>query len=77
MLDRRGVLPLSGSVADGRNARGQGEEIHREILRAPGATGAPGDSTMTVRVKKADADAFAAGKMELEEFRKRATTRTY
>jgi len=62
---------------DGRNNRIAIEEYHHEIVRAPGAPGARSESTMTLRVKKSDADAFAAGKLDLEEFRKRATVRTY
>jgi hypothetical protein len=59
---------------EGRNARNGVEEYHHEAARAPGARG---ETTMTVRVKKSDAEAFAAGKLNLEEFRKRATVRTY
>ena len=32
---------------------------------------------MTIRVKKSDADAFAKGKMNLEDFRKKARITTY
>lgn len=37
----------------------------------------PSGSTLTIRVKKADVDAFAAGKLNLEEFRGRASLSTY
>lgn len=35
------------------------------------------DSTLTIRVKKADADALAAGKITEEEFQKRAEVAIY
>jgi hypothetical protein len=36
-----------------------------------------GETVMTIRVKKSDADAFAQGKMDLEAFRKKAAVQTY
>jgi hypothetical protein len=39
--------------------------------------GAPRGSTMTIRVKKSDIDAFAKGKLTLDEFRKTAKIATY
>ena len=39
--------------------------------------GPPQGSTMTIRVKKADVDAFAKGKLTVEEFRKKAKIATY
>jgi len=62
---------------DGKNNRTAVEEIHRDVSFAPGVPGAHSESTMTMRVKKADAEAFASRKLDLEEFRKRSTTRTY
>ena len=41
------------------------------------AGAAPMGSTMTIRVKKSDADAFAKGKLTVEEFRKKAKMTTY
>jgi hypothetical protein len=62
------------------------------LKRAPNATDAdrdevlitePGDgrpaygTIMTIRVKKSDADAFAKGKLNLDDFRKKASITTY
>jgi len=35
------------------------------------------ESVLTLRVKKSDADAFAAGKLDLDAFRKKVATQTY
>ncbi len=44
----------------------------------PGASGgAPRSSTMTIRVKKSDIDSFAAGKMDFDDFRKKASVIAY
>ncbi|MEY2408803.1 MAG: hypothetical protein QOF48_1473 [Verrucomicrobiota bacterium] len=40
-------------------------------------SGGGGQSVMTLRVKKSDADAFAQGKLTPEEFRKKAAIQTY
>ena len=40
-------------------------------------SGAPGQSVMTIRVKKADVDAYAAGKLSFEEFSAKASTLNY
>lgn len=37
----------------------------------------PSGSTLSIRVKKSNVDAYAAGKLNLEEFRSRATLSTY
>ena len=36
-----------------------------------------GETVMTIRVKKSDADAFAQGKLDLDAFRKKAAIQTY
>ena len=40
--------------------------------------GVPARGTiLTIRVKKSDADAFAKGKLDIDDFRKKATVTTY
>ena len=41
------------------------------------AGGGPAESVLTIRVKKADIDAFAKGKATPDDFRKRATVLIY
>jgi hypothetical protein len=67
-------------------------KVRTWVKRAPGAPdadaedvvvtehdgGPPGRGTiMTIRVKKSDADAFAKGKLTLDDFRKKASVTTY
>lgn len=49
-------------------------DAHGRVNRSGNATD---DSTMTIRVKKADAEALAAGKITEEEFQKRAQVAVY
>ncbi len=46
-------------------------------VNAPPGAAAPNPSVMTIRVKKADVDAFAKGQMNADEFRKQARIETY
>src|SRR5438132_1149498 len=49
-----------------------------QVLLEPREDGTPAHGTiMTIRVKKSDADAFAKGKLNLDEFRKQASITTY
>ena len=49
-----------------------------EVLVTEPGDGPPAHGTiMTIRVKKSDADAFAKGKLSLEDFRKKASITTY
>lgn len=58
-----------------RLGRGGTAETRREQVIA--GTGVPGAETLVLRVKKADADALAAGKVDSEEFCKRVCVRQY
>lgn len=58
-----------------RLGRGGTAETRREQVIA--GTGVPGAETLVLRVKKADADALAAGKISFEEFRQRVSVRLY
>jgi hypothetical protein len=40
-------------------------------------TGNLGETVMTIRIKKSDADTFAQGKLDLDAFRKKAAVQTY
>ena len=40
-------------------------------------TGSLGETVMTIRIKKSDADAFVQGKLDLDAFRKKAAVQTY
>jgi hypothetical protein len=42
-----------------------------------GDGGGSAESVLTIRVKKSDIDAFAKGKSNLDDFRKRATVLIY
>jgi hypothetical protein len=49
-----------------------------EVLITEPGDGRPAYGTiMTIHVKKSDADAFAKGKLNLEDFRKKASITTY
>lgn len=52
----------------------QSADPHGRVQRS---SGGGEDSTMTIRVKKADAEALAAGKIKEEEFQKRAQVAIY
>lgn len=58
-----------------RLGRGGTAETRREQVIA--GTGVPGAETLVLRVKKAEADALAAGKISFEEFRQRVSVRLY
>src|ERR1044071_1955228 len=79
------VCVLGGASAAPRKAR-------MEVKRAPGAADEDADTVvawsrddavpargtiLTIRVKKSDVDAFAKGRMDLDEFRKKAAITTY
>jgi hypothetical protein len=44
---------------------------------ATGEPGAKGESTMTLRAKKSDIDAFAKGTLDLDAFTKRVAIQVY
>lgn len=58
-----------------RLGRGGAAVTSREQVVA--GTGVPGTETLVLRVKKAEADALAAGKISFEEFRQRVSVRSY
>lgn len=66
----------SGSVQRARVAgpKGEGEDLFAFAF-APGGGGAR--SVMTLRAKKSDIDAFAKGKTELDDFRRKVSVATY
>lgn len=68
----------SGSVQRARIAgpKGDAETDVFAFAFAPGSGGGP-RSVMTLRAKKSDIDAFAKGKTELDEFRKKVSIATY
>ncbi len=50
------------------------EEVHNEVFEQK--AGGPQQTTLTIRVKKSDIDAFARGKMDVGEFAKKAIITT-
>jgi hypothetical protein len=62
-IARQGNVPLLGSSAMGRLIGRDGAAMHGTI--------------MTIRVKKTDVDSFSKGKLNLVEFRKRASITIY
>lgn len=62
------------SGGDGWNTQSSVETVHHEVVRVGGGHA---ESTLTLRVKKADAEAFSEGKLDLDAFRKRAIVQTY
>jgi hypothetical protein len=77
----RGRRVVAGFGGGGRGAGGGiGDFGNADVFKwaEPGRPApARGDSTLLVRVKKSDADAFAADKMGQDEFRKKATILAY
>src|SRR5262249_53572331 len=71
------IGPGSGGPIVRRQARTGGNfnwfNSDTDVFKADGR----GDTVMTIRVKKADADAFAKNKLNLEEFRGKANIQTY
>lgn len=65
-----GGTTVTKSSRDGRTAA-------RVSTTRGGGNSRRSESVMTLRVKKSDADAFAAGKLELEAFRKKVETQSY
>jgi hypothetical protein len=64
------------SSGDGRSVRATADAV----FYAPDSSRTPAgrtETTLTIRVKKSEADAFAKGKMDLDEFRKQASVRVY
>ena len=60
------------------DAPGAPIEVQEDVLVTESGDGPPARGTiMTIRVKKSDADAFAKGKLSLEDFRKKASITTY
>ncbi len=53
--------------------RGSGTVVTKSVRSRSGL----GETVMTIRVKKSDADAFAQGKLDLDAFRKKAAIQTY
>jgi hypothetical protein len=67
-----------GGGGGGGSDSGNLSEEERELLAAVSAPEAPARGTiLTIRVKKSDVDAFVKGKLNLDEFRKRAAMATY
>lgn len=65
------------SPADSDN-KAPGAAPSKVVLKTSRSRGASlGETVMTIRVKKSDADAFAQGKLDLDAFRKKATVQTY
>jgi hypothetical protein len=72
------IGPGSGAAIVRRQARTPGSAFNsfnwdKDVFKTVGR----GDTVMTIRVKKADADAFAKNKLNLEEFRGKANIQTY
>jgi hypothetical protein len=59
------------------NSRSSGTVRKSEIFAIAGPRGAGRESTLTMRVKKADVDAFAKGTIDFEQFKKRAAVFAY
>jgi hypothetical protein len=74
-----GVSAASGKARTWVKRAPNSPDADREdvLVTEPG-DGPPAHATiMTIRVKKSDADAFAKGKLTLDEFRKKASITTY
>ncbi len=64
------------SYADSRSyVRGTGSA--QAVRRRPSAFGTPATTVLTIQAKKADVDAFAAGRIDAEQFRQRTKVFTY
>lgn len=76
-IRREGRGAPRGGRAGGAGGRG-GEEFHGAVEVNPESGEAlPAQSTMTIRAKKSDIDAFAKGKLKPEEFRKKVSERVH
>ena len=76
------TVAVTGSSGAGRQAKlmlrrptGSQFEDRLEAMKAGGD--APGETTLTLRVKKSDVDAFAKGTLNADEFRKKAAITVY
>lgn len=63
----------TGGGAGGQGGRGSGMVVTKTVR----SRNSLGETVMTMRVKKSDADAFAQGKLDLDAFRKKAAIQTY
>jgi hypothetical protein len=74
------VVQGSGSDHTIRRARTAGPkkgEVSEDVFAFAFAPGGGARSVMTLRAKKSDIDAFAKGKIELDDFRKKVSTAVY
>lgn len=63
----------TGGGTGGQGGRGSGMVVTKTVRTRNGL----GETVMTIRAKKSDADAFAQGKLDLDAFRKKAAVQTY
>jgi hypothetical protein len=74
----RGKAVVARTGGSSGNTVELGAEETRLFNRAVALSGPPSrGSTMTIRAKKSDVDAFAKGKLNADEFRKKAAITTY
>lgn len=74
---RGSVVRRETRAPGGRGGGGRGGDNHMAVeINASGADGGT-QTTMTLRAKKSDIDAFASGKMEAEDFTKKVSAQIY
>jgi hypothetical protein len=69
--------PRGGRGFGGGGSGGRGEFHAAVEVNAASGEAAPAQSTMTIRAKKLDIDAFAKGKLKPEEFRKKISVQVH
>jgi hypothetical protein len=74
--NKLGELEWEGRIVQYETAPGQ-RDAALAALGGPRSSSRRSESTLSLRVKKSDVDAFAQSKLDLDEFRKRATVLVY
>jgi len=59
------------------DSKAAGAAPSKVVVKSSRSRSSLGETVMTIRVKKSDADAFAQGKLDLDTFRKKAAIQTY
>ena len=72
-IDARELHVEAGGGGGGGYAGPREVKANSLVRRSPG----PGESVLLIRARKSDVDALAKGKLDLEQFKKKATIRVY